>query len=266
MAIRYDEKINREINKTIKNFNQKIARLEKTERDLLLPSKITKKELKESVYTRTELKRKLKELQRFSKRGIEDTIETKSGLELSKYEYQNIKRESARLKRNVTREIHRMEISKPKIFGKEQATTFAQMGDTKYLNLKARRKALDKSIDVLSNDELKRYKELLMKTSKNKTYMNTIFKNNYMKMLTDLGYYYNYNNDKLKKLEDKIKGLKSDDFLKLFENDKSIKAILDYYPIVSKNSSINPDDVKEDVSNLYDALIDNIDEILENYE
>ena len=68
MAIRYDKKLNQEINRTIKNFNQKIARLEKQERELL-PSKITKKELKESVYTRTELQRKLKELQRFSKRS-----------------------------------------------------------------------------------------------------------------------------------------------------------------------------------------------------
>ena len=61
MAIRYDKKLNQEINRTIKNFNQKIARLEKQERDLL-PSKITKKSLKSNVYTRTELQRKLKEL------------------------------------------------------------------------------------------------------------------------------------------------------------------------------------------------------------
>ena len=44
MAIRYDKKLNQEINRTIKNFNQKIARLEKQERELL-PSKITKQEL-----------------------------------------------------------------------------------------------------------------------------------------------------------------------------------------------------------------------------
>ena len=29
MAIRYDKKLDQEINRTIKNFNQKIARLEK---------------------------------------------------------------------------------------------------------------------------------------------------------------------------------------------------------------------------------------------
>ena len=49
MAIRYDKKINQEINRTIKNFNQKIARLEKQQKDLILPDKITKKALKKAV-------------------------------------------------------------------------------------------------------------------------------------------------------------------------------------------------------------------------
>ena len=106
MAIRYDKKLNQEINRTIKNFNQKIARLEKQKKELL-PSKITKKDLKDNVYTRTELYRKLKELQRFSHRGAEDIIETKGGVKLTQYELSNIKRENTRIKRNITREINR---------------------------------------------------------------------------------------------------------------------------------------------------------------
>ena len=55
-------------------------------------------------------------------------------------------------------------------------------------------------------------------------------------------------------------------FLKLFKEDKSIRAILDYYPAITQNfSAINPDDIKEDVTNLYDNLIDNIDEIIQDY-
>lgn len=266
MAIRYDKKLNQEINRTIKNFNQKIARLEKDERELL-PTKISKKELKSDVYTRQELYRKLKELQQFSKRGAEDIIETKSGVKLSKYEYQNIKRENARVKRNLTREINRLKIEKPKVFGKEQASTFSQMGDTDYLNLVARRKALDKDINKLDTLELERLKTLIKKTGRNQSYMNNIFKENYFQMLTDLGYYFNYDNDKLKLLKDKLMNLKSTDFLKLFKEDKSIRAILDYYPIVTKNLNIvNPEDIREDVVNLYDNLIDNIDEIVQGYE
>lgn len=265
MAIRYDKKLNQEINRTIKNFNQKIARLEKQERELL-PSKITKKELKSSVYNRTELRRKLKELQRFSTHGVEDVIETSGGARLTKYDYQNIKRENARIKRNITREINRLKIEKPKIFGKIQSSTFSEMGDTDYLNLIARRKALEKDISKLSTNELERFRKLIEKTGKSQQYMNSIFKENYFEMLTDLAYYFDYDNDKLNKLRDKLMKLKPNDFLKLFKEDKSIRAILDYYPVVTNSfNAINPDDIKEDVINLYDNLISNIDMIIQDY-
>ena len=265
MAIRYDKKLNQEINRTIKNFNQKIARLEKQDRELL-PSKITKKELKDNVYTRTELRRKLKELQRFSNRNAEDVITTSGGVRLTMYDYQNIKRENARIKRNITREINRLRVEKPKIFGKLQSSTFSEMGDSDYLNLVARRKALEKDINKLSKDEFGRFRKLVEKTGKSQQYMNNIFKENYFEMLTDLAYYFDYNNDKLNLLRQKLMNLKPNDFLKLFKDDKSIRAILDYYPIITNSfNAINPDDIKEDVVNLYDNLIDNLDDILKDY-
>lgn len=267
MAIRYDKKLNQEINRTIKNFNQKIARLEKEERNLLLPSKITKKELTNSVYNRNELNKKLRELQRFSRRGIEETITTSGGYSISKYELTNIQIQNRVVKAQLTRELKRLQTTKPKVFGKEQSRSFAEMGDTEYLNLEARRKVLDKGkITNLTPDEFLRYRKLLDKTIQNKLYMNNVFKNNYVKMLTDLGYYYNYDSDKMKKLEQTIMKLNPNDFLKLFKNDKSIKAILDYYPTVTNTlTGINPDDIKEDVVNLYDTLIDNLDVIMQDY-
>lgn len=265
MAIRYDKKLNQEINRTIKNFNQKIARLEKQERELL-PSKITKKDLKSSVYTRSELQRKLKELQRFSSRGAEDIITTSGGVRLTKYELNEIKRENARVKRNITREINRLKVNKPKIFGKSQTATFSQMGDTDYLNLVARRRALEKDVNRLSREEFERFTKLVEKTGRNQQYMNSIFKENYFDMLTDLAYYFDYDNEKLNLLKQKLMNLKPNDFMKLFKEDKSIRAILDYYPIVTNSfNAINPDDIKEDVINLYDNLIDNIDEIIQDY-
>ena len=270
MAIRYDKKLDQEINRTIKNFNQKIARLEKQEKELL-PSKITKKELKSSVYTRQELQRKLKELQRFSKRGAEEVITTRGGIRLTKYELNEIKRENARVKRNITREINRLKVNKPKIFGKTQSSTFSEMGDTDYLNLVARRKALEKDINKLSRDEFERFIKLIEKTCKSQQYMNTVFKENYFEMLTDLAYYYGYDNKKLNEMKKKLMRLKPNDFFRLFKEDKSIKAILDYYPIVTSNFDFNSGmyvnrmDYQEDVLNLYDALYDNLDDILKDY-
>ena len=90
MAIRYDKNLQNEITRVVRNFNNKINRLEKLQNDLILPDKITKKSLTERYYTRKDLQRKLNELKRFSTRGIEKTIETKAGLKLSEYELINL--------------------------------------------------------------------------------------------------------------------------------------------------------------------------------
>jgi len=264
MAIRYDKKLNQEINKTIRNFNQKIARLEKQERDLLLPSKINKQQLKQSVVTRNELKRKLRELKRYSTRGIEETMKTKGGVVLSKYEYENIKRENARVKRNLTREIKTLQTTKPTVFGKKQATTFAKMGDSRYLNLVTKREALNKDISKISPQEFEKQQLLVSRIGKNQSYMNTIFKDNYFKMLAELGYYYEYDADKLLEMKKKLYKLPPEQFYKLFTNEKSIKAITEYYRERIKGV-VNPDDIKQDVYNLYDTLYENIDEILKDY-
>ncbi len=73
MAINYDKKLNQEINRVVKNFNQKVTRLEKQNHELL-PSKITTKELKESVNTKIQLNRRLRELKQFSQKGVENVL------------------------------------------------------------------------------------------------------------------------------------------------------------------------------------------------
>lgn len=265
MAIRYDKKLNQEINRTIKNFNQKIARLEKSDRELILPSKITKKSLKQNVYNRNELRRKLKELQRYSQRGVEETITTTGGVTLSKYELQNIKRENARVKRNLTREINKLQQTKPKVFGKIQSTTFAKMGDTRYLNLVTKRENLNKDLTKLSPEQFEKQQKMINRIGKNQNYMNTVFKDNYFDMLTELGYFYGYDNEKLKEIKEKIYKLSPEQFYKLFKEEKSITAITDYYA-TQTSMIVNPDDIKGDVIALYDALYDNIDEILKDYD
>ena len=105
MAIRYDKTLNKEINRVVKNFNNKVKRLEQSERDLMLPAKVSIKELKDEFRTRRELYRELEKLKRYSKRGIEETIITLGGAKISKYELENIKREARRIKYQISRQI-----------------------------------------------------------------------------------------------------------------------------------------------------------------
>ena len=263
--IRYDKKLNQEINKTIRNFNQKISRLEKQERDLL-PSKITKKDLKGSVKNRNELTRKLKELQRFSKRGAEEIITTRGGVRLTRYDLSNLKRETTRLKRNVTRELKRLEIEQPKVFGKKQGFSFAEMGDDLYLNLKATREKLNKKINDLTTEQFTRFKKFIDRLDMDPEEKYGDFKRRYLDMLTKLGYYTGYDLEKLAIIENKIKNLGADKFIKLFNEDKSIQAILEYYPYVTGQlDKVDPDELREDVTQLYDNLYDNLNDILKDY-
>lgn len=265
MAIRYDKKLNQEINRVIRNYNQKIRRIQKYEDsyNYILPELMEKKILKQNVYTRNELKRKLAELKRFSKRGAENIMQTSGGYVLSQYEYENLKREKARVQRNITREITRLETEKPKVFGKSQSKTFAQMGDTYYLNLKSKREALQKQIEKLDKKDFKRLEELVYKAGRSQEYQRSLFRENYKKMLTDLGYYTGYDKEKIKILENKLNKLNDRQFYKLFQGEKAIKSITEYYPLVTGSvTGFNPNDIKEDVASLYDNLIENIDDII----
>ena len=264
--IRYDKKLNQQINKTIKNFNQKIARLEKEERQLL-PSKITKKELKSDYTTRTDLVRKLKELQRFSKRGAEDIVTSSGGIKTTRYELINLIKERSRAKRSLTRELKTLETESPTIFGKKTFSTYAQMGDSRYLSIKKKRKALEKDIRKMDREEYERYKKLIGKVNENYSNMN-ILKDNYLRMLTDLGYHYGYDNKKLEELKNKLKDLNNDKFTELFNTEKSIKAVTEYYPTTKKLKKMTEEDyqdIKKDVTQLYDNIIKNIDDILKPY-
>lgn len=274
MAIRYDKKLENEITKTVRNFNAKISRLEKNERELL-PDKVSKQAIKQ-INNRADLKRKLQELQRFSKRGAEDIITTKGGVRITQYTLNNLKQQTKRVKQNITREISRLRTEKPKVFGKEQDITFAQMGDEYYLTTLKRKEKLDKSFLELSQEEFESYENLVNRLTQNEGYMNYVFKENYLKMLTDLGYYYKYSKTKLKIIKKRLIELNNSDFLELFRSDKSISAVLNYYPVVTgqinlknkrgkNNVGINPKDIQADVYSLYDNLYDNLDEILKDY-
>lgn len=70
MAIRYDEKLNKEILSTVRNFNAKVARLERQGAQLTV-EKISIRELKKEFQERRDLQSYLKELRKFSQRGVE---------------------------------------------------------------------------------------------------------------------------------------------------------------------------------------------------
>lgn len=262
MNIRYNESLNKEINRIVRNFNNKVKRLEKSEKDLILPSIVSIKDLKKDVSTRRELLRELEKLKSYSKRGIEETITTLGGNKISRYELENIKKEARRIKYQLTREITKKKTTKPRVFGKIQDVTFAEMGDSSYLNLVARREALNKNIEKLDSKLYNAFKTLLEKTKSKKSYdFNNLQYNWANEMLMPLAYLTEFPMDKLEEVRMKIGSLKEQQFLDLFNNEAIMRTITELYLEAIKGNIRN----KEKVHTLLTELSNNIDEILKDY-
>ena len=231
MAIKYDANLNNEIRRTVANFNKKVNRLEKQERELL-PEKVSVKDLKREFRNRRELLRELKKLQSFSEKGVEDIITTEGGLRLTKYELANLKREKARASRRLTREIRQQ----------QQAKTSLQITRASRLELlKHRKDILNRSITDTTGSELNSLLRMIKEQSKI-TKKNETFYRNYFDMLFKDAKAIGYDRERLTDLERTLRELTPEQLYTLEENDGAIRAILDYYAgedlgFMEKNSS-----------------------------
>ena len=77
MAIRYNKELENEMKRVLANYNAKRNRLIR-KGNKYVPEKVTIKNLKKDYTKRSELKRRIKELQIYSKRGMEGVITLKS--------------------------------------------------------------------------------------------------------------------------------------------------------------------------------------------
>ena len=87
MAIRYDDKLNKQLLRTVRNFNAKVARLERQGVEVPV-EKVSVKGLKEEFTDRRELMSYMRELRKFSQRGVERIAYVdRWGKEYSTYEF-----------------------------------------------------------------------------------------------------------------------------------------------------------------------------------
>lgn len=267
MAYKITKTSNDELRRAVINFNNKIRRLELSNKDVIIPEKESISDIKGRIRNKWELNREINRLERFTKRGAERTIENKAGLEFSKWNYENIQREQRRLNARLLREIDRYGSITPKEFGEKQSATYAQMGDEKLSNLKARQQAIaNKSLSKVNRDELKRLESLLNKTNANYRKDKEVFYNNYLDgTLLNLGYYIGYDEEKLNYIKEKLNELTPEQFLKAFNTDVSLKDIQDRY-VLSHEDGITPEILEDDVSPVLDELYKNIDDIVASYK
>lgn len=265
--IRYNKELTDKINQTVRNYNAKINRLEKINPSLALPEKTSAKKIKLMSDSRKELNRTLNSLKRFSKRGAEETIVLPSGDMISNYELRELRRESARLQRNLTRRINELASTTPKVAGVKQDYTYAEMGDMRLNNMIAKRDTLKRmSKGLTRGGDLRNFIKLLETTRTKQNYQISIFKNNYIdKMLTNQAYAIGYDSERINTIKAKLNKLSDKDFLRFFDEEKVVQMVKDKYIDATKLKGETYFSYEDEMRDIFDELYENMDTYLKDY-
>lgn len=268
MAVRYDRNFMTEINKVVNAYNRKIARLSKTGENYILPEKFSSEAMqamKASAKTRTDVRRRLKDLQSFTERGGEKNIKVGKAT-IPRYQYTNIKRYQRLLKTQTTKRMKELETRHPIQNAKEQPYTFSQYGSQEYLTLKAKRMTLlDKDLEKMTPSEITTYLEKLKANTKQKDL--DLWQNNYIAILEDTALSYGYEPDKLELIVSRLSKLSPSDFDDLTFINRNVREIVYYYRALENIETADElRDVGEDVISNLDSIFENLDEILADYE
>ena len=266
MAYRISKDSEKELKRIVNKFNSKVKRLETVDREIGIPEKESISAIKDRVSSKWDLNREIDRLERFTKRNAEDLIKNKSGVVMSRWEFENIQREQKRLSARLLRDIERYGNIKPTEFGKVQSVTYAQMGDEKLSNLKARQKAISgKNVSKLNRNQLKDLQTLLNKTAANYRKDKEIFYDNYLDgTLLNTAYFVGYDEKKIKYIKDKLSKLTPTQFTKAFEQEQALKDIQLRYDL-TKEDGITPQVLENDITSTLDTLYENIDQIVDSY-
>lgn len=268
MAVRYDKNFLAEIKKITSAYNRKISRLSKTTNDYILPEKFgaaALKSLKATATSRTEVRRRLKDLQSFTARGGEKNIQL-GNTTIPKYQYTNIKRYQRLLKTQTTKKLKKYETTRPIVNAREEPFTFSQYGSQEYLTLKAKRaNLLEKDLSSLSSKEIESYLNKLIANTKTRDL--NVWQGNYLSILEDTGLSYGYDPDKLDVIVSRLKSLSPEQFDDLSFVNKNVQAILySYKALLDIDTAKDLEDVSEDVISNLDSIYENLDDILKDFE
>lgn len=266
MAIRYDDKLNNQILKTVRNFNAKVARLER--QGVSLPvEKVSIRELKKDFTSRRDLQSYLRELRKFSQRGVERIAYVdRWGKEFTVYEFKvggirqrRAIREAERLLAEAKKE-KRTEGGIPgdqSLMGTDYAATIeANLERLKSTKFHQKRLSAEKKAQLVRASKA---------TLGSKKYQFAI-KDNFSRHLSILGEAAGLSSSYIDEIINALKQVNGKDFEKLRQAEELIDAIETYYP-QWKNAKTNQErqQVGETVRPLIVALHDNINQILSTY-
>lgn len=216
MAIRYDSEFNREITRIVKNFNAKVNRLEKQERDLI-PDRVKISELKEQYVDRKQLKRKLKQLKSFTKRGAEDIIQTEGGVLMTEWQYETGRADYSYARRKIKARI--------KKYPQKEKSPYLK--DENYVNDKNRLDELQIDFSKLSNEQLRKISKTV-EIELSSRLKEEIFKNNLLKRVRGTLISQGYDRDYVDSIISKFQSFTGEQLLQIYKNEQFLADVMDF--------------------------------------
>lgn len=266
MAIRYDEKLNKELLKTVRNFNAKVARLE--QQGVALPvEKVSVREIKKDFTARRDLQSYMRELRKFSQRGVERIAYVdRWGKEFTVYEFKvgGIRqRRAIREAERLLAEARREKRTEGGVPGEQTL-----MGTDYAANLEANLERL-KSTRFHQKRLTSEKKAQIVRASRaslgSKKYQFAI-KENFFRHLQILGEAAGLSTSYIDEIIDGLRQVNGKDFEKLREAEELINTIETYYPMWKDAKTPQQKlTVGENVRPYIVALHDNLNQILATY-
>lgn len=176
----------------VRKFNEKIKEFEVL--GDVLPELQDYKELKENIYSRSELNRVINSLKRIENKNAFDIVKLESEQRLIKWEAKEIKKAKARAIASIDKEIFSIK-EKDKV----------GMGNERLRELEGTKRSLE-NIETKKGYEFERVKKRAMELGKKDKSLKTdsLFRENFLKALEGTKDFENY-----KVLEDKLKSIKN---------------------------------------------------------
>lgn len=163
MSIRYNKEFNKEIASIVKSFNYRVGKLQANAKyaGIQLPEKMRVAALKAQYDSRSELKKALNAMKRFSRPGALDIVETAAGNKLQ-YELSEMTLKRSQARAYLTEKMHFYESAKIKVIGADNvASTLKDTLFRDYRDMQRRYKELGEDITKMTPSEFKMQKDFI---------------------------------------------------------------------------------------------------------
>lgn len=251
MGIRFDKAFNEKIRRSVKNFNAKVSRAE--EKGLKhIPEKISTSNIKDAYQTRSDLERRLKQLDNFNIQKTQTIYRVgEDFMRMNQWEYENLIRNKSTTIRKVNAELERqkkLDRMNKRILPSER---------TRYL--KRTIKALKVIPTEATAGQIRRMASIIRRYGEGRAESDAQFYENFFDMLWASVPYVDADEEMVQEIHDMLEQLSPSQLLDLYHNEQLIKNIVEDYNkyIDTQGYALTDEEVdrkNETLQNLYDAL------------